>query len=192
MQIVCLDLEGVLVPEIWIEFARRTGIAELRRTTRDEPDYDKLMRGRLAILDQHGSREQGTIFLLEEALQHGILETLDVDLHHVDTCDLLAAQQVAERKHGDGKVRAVDAGSAISAANDQAAHGVVDQVSTAFTTAIAKLDETTTDPEIGRATRTATARLLDAIKAELTGGGTDDDPPADPAPPTPIEPGPSA
>ena len=90
------------------------------------------------------------------------------------------------------KVRAVDAGSAISAANDQAARGVVDQVSTAFTTAIAKLDETTTDPEIGRATRTATARLLDAIKAELTGGGTDDDPPADPAPPTPIEPGPSA
>jgi hypothetical protein len=91
------------------------------------------------------------------------------------------------------KERAVDAGTAISAANDQAAHGVVDQVSTAFTTAIAKLDETTTDPEIGRATRTATARLLDAIKAELTGGGPDDtDPPADPTPPTPIEPGPTA
>jgi hypothetical protein len=90
------------------------------------------------------------------------------------------------------KVRAVDAGSAISAANDQAARGVVDQVSTAFTTAIAKLDETTTDPEIGRATRTATARLLDAIKAELTGGSTDDDPPADTVPPTPIEPRPSA
>ena len=47
MQIVCLDLEGVLVPEIWIEFAARTGIVELRRTTRDEPDYDKLMAGRL-------------------------------------------------------------------------------------------------------------------------------------------------
>ncbi|HEX5675873.1 MAG TPA: bifunctional phosphoserine phosphatase/homoserine phosphotransferase ThrH, partial [Azonexus sp.] len=43
MQIVCLDLEGVLVPEIWIEFAKRTGIPELKRTTRDEPDYDKLM-----------------------------------------------------------------------------------------------------------------------------------------------------
>jgi phosphoserine/homoserine phosphotransferase len=54
MQIVCLDLEGVLVPEIWIEFANRTGIPELRRTTRDEPDYDKLMRGRLAILRRHG------------------------------------------------------------------------------------------------------------------------------------------
>ena len=54
MQIVCLDLEGVLVPEIWIEFAERTGIAALRRTTRDEPDYDKLMRYRIAILDQHG------------------------------------------------------------------------------------------------------------------------------------------
>ncbi len=50
MQIVCLDLEGVLVPEIWIAFAERTGIPELRRTTRDEPDYDKLMKYRLAIL----------------------------------------------------------------------------------------------------------------------------------------------
>jgi phosphoserine/homoserine phosphotransferase len=54
MQIACLDLEGVLVPEIWIEFAQRTGIAELRRTTRDEPDYDKLMRGRLDLLAAHG------------------------------------------------------------------------------------------------------------------------------------------
>ncbi len=53
MQIVCLDLEGVLVPEIWIAFSERTGIPELRRTTRDEPDYDRLMRGRLSILRQH-------------------------------------------------------------------------------------------------------------------------------------------
>ncbi len=53
MQIVCLDLEGVLVPEIWIEFSERTGIPELRRTTRDEPDYDKLMRGRLELLRRH-------------------------------------------------------------------------------------------------------------------------------------------
>ena len=53
MQIVCLDLEGVLVPEIWIEFSKRTGIPELRRTTRDEPDYDKLMSYRLDILRQH-------------------------------------------------------------------------------------------------------------------------------------------
>jgi len=52
--ITCLDLEGVLVPEVWIAFADATGIPELRRTTRDEPDYDKLMRGRLAILDEHG------------------------------------------------------------------------------------------------------------------------------------------
>jgi len=51
--LACLDLEGVLVPEIWINVAERTGIAALRRTTRDEPDYDKLMRGRLAILDEH-------------------------------------------------------------------------------------------------------------------------------------------
>jgi phosphoserine/homoserine phosphotransferase len=56
VQIVCLDLEGVLVPEIWIEFSKRTGIPELRRTTRDEPDYDKLMRGRIGILAQHGLR----------------------------------------------------------------------------------------------------------------------------------------
>ena len=53
-RIVCLDLEGVLVPEVWIAFADKTGIAELRRTTRDEPDYDKLMRGRIEILDRHG------------------------------------------------------------------------------------------------------------------------------------------
>src|SRR5438874_7840968 len=52
--IVTLDLEGVLTPEIWIAVAEKTGIPELRRTTRDEPDYDKLMRGRLKILDQHG------------------------------------------------------------------------------------------------------------------------------------------
>src|SRR5437879_8395868 len=52
--IVTLDLEGVLTPEIWIAVAEKTGIKELRRTTREEPDYDKLMRGRLAILDQHG------------------------------------------------------------------------------------------------------------------------------------------
>jgi len=54
MQIVCLDLEGVLVPEIWIAFAQRTGIAEFSRTTRDEPDYDKLMRFRLQLLRSHG------------------------------------------------------------------------------------------------------------------------------------------
>ncbi len=54
MQVVCLDLEGVLVPEIWIAFAERTGIAEFSRTTRDEPDYDKLMHWRLALLRRHG------------------------------------------------------------------------------------------------------------------------------------------
>jgi phosphoserine/homoserine phosphotransferase len=54
MNVVCLDLEGVLVPEIWIAFAERTGIAEFRRTTRDEPDYDKLMRWRIGLLAQHG------------------------------------------------------------------------------------------------------------------------------------------
>jgi len=54
MHLACLDLEGVLVPEIWINVAERTGIRELRRTTRDEPDYDKLMRQRIEILDHHG------------------------------------------------------------------------------------------------------------------------------------------
>ena len=54
MNIVCLDLEGVLVPEIWIAFSEASGIPELRRTTRDEPDYDKLMKWRLGILKEHG------------------------------------------------------------------------------------------------------------------------------------------
>ena len=54
MNIVCLDMEGVLVPEIWIAFSEHTGIPELRRTTRDEPDYDKLMKYRIAILKEHG------------------------------------------------------------------------------------------------------------------------------------------
>ncbi len=54
MNIVCLDMEGVLVPEIWIAFSEASGIPELRRTTRDEPDYDKLMTWRLGILKEHG------------------------------------------------------------------------------------------------------------------------------------------
>ena len=54
MDIVCLDLEGVLVPEIWIAFAQESGIPELKRTTRDEPDYDKLMRWRIGVLKEHG------------------------------------------------------------------------------------------------------------------------------------------
>ena len=64
MDIVCLDMEGVLVPEIWIAFAEASGIPELKRTTRDEPDYDKLMRWRLGILKEHGlglSEIQATI-----------------------------------------------------------------------------------------------------------------------------------
>lgn len=54
MNIVCLDMEGVLVPEIWIAFAQASGIPELKRTTRDEPDYDKLMRWRIGVLEEHG------------------------------------------------------------------------------------------------------------------------------------------
>lgn len=68
MYITCLDLEGVLVPEIWIAFAEETGIAELRKTTRDEPDYDKLMKYRINILKEHnlGLKEiQNTISKIE-------------------------------------------------------------------------------------------------------------------------------
>lgn len=54
MDIVCLDLEGVLVPEIWIAFAEASGVPELKRTTRDEPDYDKLMNWRIGVLKEHG------------------------------------------------------------------------------------------------------------------------------------------
>jgi phosphoserine/homoserine phosphotransferase len=74
MRIVCLDLEGVLIPEIWIAFAEAAGIPELRRTTRDEPDYGKLMRFRLGLLDKNGlklpdiQRVIGTIEPLEGAV----------------------------------------------------------------------------------------------------------------------------
>ena len=54
MKLICLDLEGVLVPEIWVAFAEVSGIPELKKTTRDEPDYDKLMRWRLSVLKEHG------------------------------------------------------------------------------------------------------------------------------------------
>ena len=57
MYITCLDLEGVLVPEIWIAFAKESGIPELKRTTRDEPDYDKLMKWRLGFLKEHGIQD---------------------------------------------------------------------------------------------------------------------------------------
>jgi phosphoserine/homoserine phosphotransferase len=73
--ITCLDLEGVLVPEVWIAFAEKTGIAELRRTTRDEPDYDKLMRDRLEILDANRFKLDdiqdviGTLTPLEGAME---------------------------------------------------------------------------------------------------------------------------
>ena len=54
MNVVCLDMEGVLVPEIWVAFAEESGIPELKRTTRDEPDYDKLMKWRIGVLKEHG------------------------------------------------------------------------------------------------------------------------------------------
>jgi phosphoserine/homoserine phosphotransferase len=76
--VACLDLEGVLVPEIWINVAERTGIAALRRTTRDEPDYDELMRGRIAILDEHrlGLRDIQAVIATMEPLA-GALDFID-------------------------------------------------------------------------------------------------------------------
>ena len=68
MDIVCLDMEGVLVPEIWIAFSKASGIPELKRTTRDEPDYNKLMNWRLGILKEHGlglSQIQDTIATID-------------------------------------------------------------------------------------------------------------------------------
>ena len=68
MNIVCLDMEGVIMPEIWIEFAKESGIPELKRTTRDEPDYDKLMKWRIGVLKEHGMKledVQNTIARIE-------------------------------------------------------------------------------------------------------------------------------
>ncbi len=78
MNVVCLDMEGVLVPEIWIAFAEASGIPELKRTTRDEPDYNKLMNWRLQILKEHGlglKEIQDTIAQIEP--MHGAKEFLD-------------------------------------------------------------------------------------------------------------------
>lgn len=87
------------------------------------------------------------------------------------------------------KGHAVDAGGKISAANEQA-DGVADQVTSAVKAAVAKLDETSTDPEVAAATKNATARLLDAIKAELTGeSAPPNPPPAEPEAPKAVEPG---
>ena len=78
MNVVCLDMEGVLVPEIWISFSEKSGIPELRRTTRDEPDYNKLMRWRLGILKEHGLglREIQDVISLMEPME-GAKEFLD-------------------------------------------------------------------------------------------------------------------
>jgi phosphoserine/homoserine phosphotransferase len=104
--IACLDLEGVFVPEIWINVAERTGIAALRRTTRDEPDYDKLMRQRLAILDEHRLRlpdiQQviGTMHPLEGAA--AFLDRLRSRFQVIvlsDTFDEFAAPLMAQLGH---------------------------------------------------------------------------------------------
>lgn len=79
MQIVCLDLEGVLVPEIWIAFAEKTGVQELKRTTRDEPDYEVLMRYRLEILNRNGF----TLSQIQEVI--GTLDPLPGALNFLNT-----------------------------------------------------------------------------------------------------------
>ena len=97
MNIVCLDLEGVLVPEIWIAFAEETGIEELKRTTRDEPDYDKLMKYRIGILKEHGlglKEIQETIEKIEP--MEGAKEFLQARLH------LLASPQHLHLLHRYG------------------------------------------------------------------------------------------
>ncbi len=101
--IVTLDMEGVLTPEIWIAVAEKTGIAELRRTTRDEPDYDKLMQGRLAILDRHGltlsdiQQVIGTLTPLEGARQFlDELRTLTQVVILSDTFEQFAAPLVRQ------------------------------------------------------------------------------------------------
>ena len=78
MLVVCLDLEGVLMPEVWVDVAERTGIPELRRTTRDDPDYDKLMRYRLDILDANGLTIDDITDVIEEMQPlEGAVEFLD-------------------------------------------------------------------------------------------------------------------
>lgn len=83
-RIVCLDLEGVLIPEVWIAFAEATQIPELRRTTRDEPNYDKLMRGRIEILTRNN---------LRLADIHRVIETMDVLPGARDFMERLRAQE---------------------------------------------------------------------------------------------------
>ena len=89
MNIVCLDVEGVLVPEIWIEFSKASGIPELKRTTRDEPDYNKLMNWRLGILKEHG------LGLKEIRTIHARAEELGRNKEHRARYDLVVSRAVA-------------------------------------------------------------------------------------------------
>ncbi len=93
MEIVCLDLEGVLVPEIWIAFAEATGIPELKRTTRDEPDYDKLMKYRLNILKEHGLEGQMAQAVHIAWATGGNLVPQDVRRQYYEKSRKLRAQQ---------------------------------------------------------------------------------------------------
>ena len=139
MLVACLDLEGVLVPEIWINVSKKTGIAELSRTTRDEPDYDKLMRQRIAILDRHGLkladiqqvigtmeplegaeafldwlRERFQVLILSDTFDQfsqPLMRKLGYPTLFCNTLDIDAAGRIAGYKlrQKDGKRRAVEA-----------------------------------------------------------------------------------
>ena len=100
MFITCLDLEGVLVPEIWIAFAEASGIPELKRTTRDEPDYDKLMKWRLGILKEHGlglKEIQETIEKIDP--MPGARAFLDDFLIHLQKCIVILVALPVRLRH---------------------------------------------------------------------------------------------
>ena len=94
MNIVCLDMEGVLVPEIWIAFAEESGIPELKKTTRDEPDYNKLMKYRLDILKEHGDIK--AIFISHECDDYMIDELLAA-VSELDVKPILISERYIDR-----------------------------------------------------------------------------------------------
>ena len=97
MQVVCLDLEGVLVPEIWIECSKRTGIAELARTTRDEPDYDKLMRFRIELLARHGLKLADIQRVIDGGVSLAAVDLGSAYAIEIDTAADLRAAEAAVR-----------------------------------------------------------------------------------------------
>jgi len=95
MEIACLDLEGVLVPEIWIEFAQKTGIEELKATTRDIPDYDVLMKQRLRILDEHNLKIQDIQEVIATLKPLRSLSTGCVSVFRSSSCRILSMSSLS-------------------------------------------------------------------------------------------------